>query len=173
MLTNLIPGFVLSGTVIKGVVSESILTRHADKLKCSNATTWPWMEGTDVKMQQPFARSPVSVSCWLISRESHIMGLNSLFNLDILSETLAVRSDFVNQSAGDWNREKLMRTRRHLEGRTRKQQNGWMLRILHLYQSEFPDLKSVFASWSKQKNKNKKKELKDQEKKERSSKMSV
>lgn len=47
-----------------------------------------------------------------------------------------------------------------------------MLGILHLYQSEFPGLESVCASWTKQK---KKKELKDKVKKKKGkkSKMSV
>lgn len=34
------------------------------------------------------------------------MDLNSLFNLNTLRETLAVRSDFVNQSTGDRKGEK-------------------------------------------------------------------
>lgn len=50
-----------------------------------------------------------------------------------------------------------------------------MLGILHLYQSEFPGLESVCASWTKQKKKKKKKELKDKVKKKKGkkSKMSV
>lgn len=86
--------------------SQWINPYKTHRLKCSNATTWTWIEGTDGRMQQPFAQCPASVLCLLISRESHTVDLNSLFNLNTLRETLAVRSDFVNQSTGDRKGEK-------------------------------------------------------------------
>lgn len=45
-----------------------------------------------------------------------------------------------------------------------------MLGILHLYQSEFPGLESVCASWTKQKKKKKKKGIKRQGEKKKKAK---